>query len=88
VDAVVNLALVEKAGGRSQRAAESLLRALVLDPQNAPAHFNLASLYEQEGELARAAGHYRAFLELAGDEHASRAADARARLDALARQSH
>jgi tetratricopeptide (TPR) repeat protein len=85
VDASVNLALVEKAAGRPERAKESLLRALVLDPRNAPAHFNLASLYEQTGETVRALAHYRAFLEYAGPEHASRAPDARARIDALAR---
>ena len=84
-DAAVNLALVEKAGGRPEQAKESLLRALTIEPANAPAHFNLAALYEQSGENARAIEHYRSFLENAGAEHASRAPDARARLDALAR---
>ena len=83
-DAAVNLALVEKAGGRPEQAKESLLRALTIEPANAPAHFNLAALYEQSGESARAIEHYRSFLEHAGAEHASRAPDARARLDALA----
>jgi Tfp pilus assembly protein PilF len=85
VDANVNLALVEKAAGRSERAMELLLRALVLDSRNAPAHFNLAALYEASGEEARAADHYRAFLENAGEDHAARSADARARLEALER---
>ena len=84
-DAAVNLALVEKAGGQPEQAKESLLRALTIEPANAPAHFNLAALYEQSGENARAIEHYRSFLEHAGAEHASRAPDARARLDALAR---
>jgi Tfp pilus assembly protein PilF len=85
VDAIVNLALVEKAAGRSERAKELLLRALVLDSHNAPAHFNLAALYEASGEEARAVDHYRAFLENAGEDHAARTADARARLEALER---
>ena len=84
-DAAVNLALVDKAGGRPEQAKESLLRALTIEPDNAPAHFNLAALYEQSGENARAIEHYRSFLEHASAEHASRAPDARARLDALAR---
>ena len=84
-DAAVNLALVDKAGGRPEQAKESLLRALTLEPANAPAHFNLAALYEQSGDNARAIEHYRSFLEYAGAEHASRTPDARARLDALAR---
>ena len=83
-DAAVNLALVDKAGGRPEQAKESLLRALTIDPVNAPAHFNLAALYEQSGENARAIEHYRSFLEHASAEHASRAPDARARLEALA----
>jgi tetratricopeptide (TPR) repeat protein len=83
LDAIINLALVDKAAGRPERAKESLLRALVIDPENAPAHFNLASLYEQSGESSLAIEHYRAFLEHAGAEHASRASDARARLEAL-----
>ena len=66
----MNLALVEKAGGRPEQAKESLLRALTIEPANAPAHFNLAALYEQSGENARAIEHYRSFLEYAGAEHA------------------
>jgi tetratricopeptide (TPR) repeat protein len=85
VDAAVNIALVEKAAGRPERAKEALLRALALDPGNAPAHFNLAALYEQTGDGARALEHYRAFLQHAGSEHATRTDDARARIDALAR---
>jgi Tfp pilus assembly protein PilF len=83
VDASVNLALVEKAAGQPERAKESLLRALMLEPRNAPAHFNLAAIYEQTGERLRAVEHYRAFLQHAGAEHAARAADARARIEAL-----
>jgi Tfp pilus assembly protein PilF len=85
VDAIVNLALVDKAAGRPERAKELLLRALVLDARNAPAHFNLAALYEQSGDEARAVDHYRAFLENAGEDHAARTADARARIEALQR---
>ena len=68
-----------------EQAKESLLRALTIEPAKAPAHFNVAALYEQSGENARAIEHYRSFLENAGAEHASRTPDARARLDALAR---
>jgi len=84
VDAAVNLALVEKATGQPERAKESLIRALMLDSSNAPAHFNLAGVYELTGESARAVEHYRAFLDHAGAEHTFQAAQARARIEALA----
>ena len=83
MDATINLALVEKAEGRSERAKETLLRAIGMDPRSAAAHYNIAGLYDQSGETARAIEHYRAFLAYAGSGHAARAADVRARLDAL-----
>jgi tetratricopeptide (TPR) repeat protein len=83
-DALVNLALAEKAAGRTWQARESLLRALALAPDNAAAHYNLAVLYDRSGEVIRAMQHYRAFLDHSRAEHAARAAEVRARLDALA----
>jgi tetratricopeptide (TPR) repeat protein len=85
-DAIINLALVDKAAGRPERARELLLRALNIDPRSAPAHYNLAVLYDQSGENARAIEHYRAFLDAAGAEHAARAPDVRARLEALTKR--
>ncbi len=84
VDAMVNLSLAEKATGRTERAKESLLRALGADPRHAPAHYNLAVLFELTGEPARAATHYEAFLAYAGAEYNDRRAAVRSRVDALA----
>lgn len=84
-DAFVNLALARKAGGRTEEARDALLRALGLAPDSAPAHYNLAVLYDRAGEARRAMEHYRAFLDFFRAEHASRAADVRARLDVLDR---
>jgi tetratricopeptide (TPR) repeat protein len=84
-DALVNLALAVKAAGHGEQAKEYLLQALGLDTASAPAHYNLAVLYDRVGESARAVEHYRAFLDHAGSEHASRAAAVRARLEALDR---
>jgi Tfp pilus assembly protein PilF len=83
VDAMINLALVEKALGQLDRAKESLLRALTAAPQSAAAHYNLAVLYDDANDSLRAIEHYRAFLETAGAEYASRAPDVRARLTVL-----
>jgi Flp pilus assembly protein TadD len=80
---LTNLALAHKAAGRLDQARESLLAALAISPRSAPAHYNLAVLYDRSGERARAAGHYRAFLEHRGGDHASLAADVTARLAAL-----
>ena len=57
-----------------------------MDPRTAPAHFNLASLYEQSGERSRAMERYRSFLEFAGADHAARVPAARARIAFLERQ--
>ena len=54
-------------------------------PRNAAAHYNLAQLYDQTNEAARAVEHYRRFLETAGSEHAGRAAAVRARIAELSR---
>jgi Flp pilus assembly protein TadD len=83
-DPRVNLALAYKAEGRLEQAKEALLEALVLSPANAPAHYNLAVVYDHSGEHGRAVDHYRSFLEHSGAEHAARAADVRARIEALA----
>jgi Flp pilus assembly protein TadD len=84
-DPRVNLALAYKAEGRLEEAKEALLQALVLSPASAPAHYNLAVVYDHSGEPGRAVDHYRSFLEHSGAEHAARAADVRARIEALDR---
>ncbi len=84
-DARINLALTYKSEGRLEQAKEALLQALVLSPSSAPAHYNLAVVYDHSGEPGRAIDHYRSFLEHSGAEYAARAADVRARIDALDR---
>jgi Tfp pilus assembly protein PilF len=64
-------------------AVELLVRATAADPRSAPAHYNLAVLYEQTGEIDRAVDHYRAFLQYAGPQYATRVPEVRSRLDAL-----
>jgi Tfp pilus assembly protein PilF len=83
VDALVNLALALKAGGQLSDARGSLLHALAIDPHNAAAHYNLAVQYEETGDAARAVEHYRAFIQNAGPEYASRIPDVRVRASAL-----
>lgn len=83
VDALVNLSLVQRKVGQLDIAKETLLRVLNIAPRNAAAHYNLAQLYDDTNERARAAEHYRLFLDNAGAEHADRAAAVRARIAAL-----
>ena len=80
---LVNLALAHKAAGRLDQAGEALHAALAVSPGSAPAHYNLAVLFDRSGERARAAEHYRAFLEHRGSDHAWLTSDVRARLAAL-----
>ncbi len=79
----INLALAQKAAGLPEQAKETLLLALGASPHSAPAHYNLAVLYDASGERTRAVEHYRAFLEHRGTAYASQAMDVRARLAAL-----
>ena len=83
VDAIVNLSLVQRKAGQLDLAKETLLRVLNIAPRHAAAHYNLAQLYDDTNERARAAEHYRLFLDYAGAEHADRAAAVRARIAAL-----
>lgn len=83
VDAMVNLALAAQASGARDEARAALLRALAESPRHALAHYNLAVLQDEAGELARAAIHYRAYLEHASSEDPERSAQVRARLIAI-----
>lgn len=83
IASVINLALAQKAAGLPEQAAETLLYALGVSPRSAPAHYNLAVLYDGSGERARAVEHYRAFLEHRGSAYSSLAADVQARLAEL-----
>ena len=87
VDATVNLALAQRATGQRALARTTLLQALTLDPSSAAAHYNLAQMYDRASEPAAALEHYRAFLENAGPEYASRAVAVRERVEALTRQA-
>jgi Tfp pilus assembly protein PilF len=83
LDALINLSLVQRKSGQLDVARETLLRVLNVSPLNGPAHYNLAQLYDDTNERARAVEHYRLFLDNAGAEHADRAAAVRARIAAL-----
>ncbi len=83
VDALVNLSLAQRSAGQLDIAKETLLRGLNIAPDNAAAHYNLAQLYDETNEAARAVEHYRLFLEHAGAEHADRGTAVRARIAAL-----
>jgi tetratricopeptide (TPR) repeat protein len=85
---LVHMALARRDAGQPDAAAETLVRALALDPRNAAAHYNLAQLYDRANETAAAVEHYRNFLETAGAEYASRAGAVRNRIDALTRHSN
>jgi Tfp pilus assembly protein PilF len=84
VDLLVNMALVDKADRQPELAKETLIKAIGIQPSHAAAHYNLAVLYDEVGELARAQEHYASFLKYAGPEFGERLSDVQRRLDALA----
>ena len=75
-------------GAGPRTAAQSLRQGDILSALHArrmAGHYNLAQLYDQTNEPARAVEHYRRFLETAAAEHAGRVAAVRARIAALSR---
>ena len=83
VDLLVNMALVDKADRQPDIARETLIRAVGLQASHAAAHYNLAILYDEAGELSRAQDHYNDFLKYAGPEYGTRLSDVRRRLEQL-----
>jgi len=83
VEALTNLSLALKAAGRAAEARETLQRALGIKPRYAQAHYNLALLYDESGELLRAIEHYEQFLTNAGPESAALTVEVRTRVQAL-----
>lgn len=81
VDAMTNLATALKSSsGRLEEARELLQRALSIDGRNATAHYNLALILEESGDIIKAIEHYEFFLSFGGGEQAAMAADTRARV--------
>ena len=85
LDALINTGLAQRSLGQTDTAKETLLSVLSRAPGNAPAHYNLAQLYDQTNEPSQAIEHYRLFLQYAGAEHGGRAPAVRARIAALSR---
>lgn len=83
IQALVNLALVHKASGRTAEARELLQRAVATQPHHAGSHYNLAVVADEGGDLATAAAHYRAFLEYGAENYPELASAVRVRLAAL-----
>jgi len=83
IEALTNLSLALKAAGRAEEARETLQRALGISGRYAPAHYNLALLYEERGELQRAIDHYEQFVTMAGPDNATLSVEVRTRVQAL-----
>ncbi len=83
VEGLSNLALGLKSASRLEEAREVLLRTLSLSAKYPPAHYNLALIYEETGDLMRAIQHYETFLSASGADNATLAADVRARVSTL-----
>jgi tetratricopeptide (TPR) repeat protein len=68
--AAYNLGVVLEDLHRPREAIQAYARALAADPNLAEAHYNLARLYEKEGDRQAAIRHfngYRALLRARGD---------------------
>lgn len=64
--AAYNLGVALEDLRRPAEALAAYCRALEADEQFAEAHYNLARLYEQQGEMAAALRHYRAYRDASG----------------------
>ncbi len=76
--ALTAMALVELKAGDAGVARNYLVQALDLDPNYAPATYNMACLCkEQDNGRAKAEAHFKRFLELVGDSESTQAVAAR-----------
>jgi protein O-mannosyl-transferase len=83
VEALVNLALVHKASGRTAEAHDLLRRAVSTHPHHPGSHYNLAVVADEAGDMVTAAAHYRAFLDYGADRYPELADAVRLRLATL-----
>jgi tetratricopeptide (TPR) repeat protein len=84
LDAWVNLALALREAGDSVAARRTLVDVLSVDARHAPTHYNLARLFEGDGDASRAIEHYGRFVEHSGTEHADLVEMVEHRMAALA----
>lgn len=56
----IRLGIKHHAEGHTDEAEQAFRRALLADPANVDAHFNIAVLYEENGHLTSAVAHYQA----------------------------
>lgn len=63
-DAYCNLGILEFKKGDYPRAINSLTNCLKLEPRHFEAHYNLANLYAEVGDLALAKFHYQVSIEI------------------------
>ena len=59
--------------GDTARGVEAFRQAVRFDPTHPEAHRNLGVALDRQGDVAEAAGHYRAFLRHGSDRHPARA---------------
>ncbi len=83
IESLVNLALVQKAAGRTAEARDLLRRAVAQDPRHAGSHYNLAVVADEGGDMVTAVTHYRAFLRYGAVGYPDLAARVRSRLTTL-----
>ena len=83
VGLLVNMGIALQAAGNAAEARASLMHAESLEPRNAAVRYNLAILYDRDGNARKAREHYRAFLQTASAADTGRMADVRRRLTEL-----
>lgn len=83
IEALTNLGTAVKALGHLDEAREVLQRAIAIQGTYGPAHYNLALIYDESGDLVRAIQHYESFLSSAGPDHVALASEVRARVQQL-----
>ena len=86
VESLVNLGLVHQAGGRAVEAQALLQRAVDIAPRHPGSHYNLAVVADEEGDVATAVTHYRAFLRFGTVAHPDLVPLVRSRLSEIGSQ--
>lgn len=83
LEALNNLAVAFKRTGQPERSKTVLGQALKINPAHAGTHYNLAVLYEGEGNIKSAIHFYQGFVDLASSSHPTLSAQVKKHIKAL-----
>src|SRR6267142_1558398 len=85
-EAMTNLAILSRKSGNIGQAKTLYLRALQVNQASPQTHYNLAMIYEEQGEFGKAIEHFKKFLNLGSGSYPDIARDVEKKIDELSKK--